>query len=56
VYEQYGVAMSEVYKIQHGDMSGNPLSGPLRYQHNCVFWIQCQDEGALSTIVYTHLF
>ncbi|XP_013410631.1 tRNA dimethylallyltransferase isoform X2 [Lingula anatina] len=40
VHSQHGVTMSEILAEQHQE--DQDVSGPLRYQHNCIFWVQCQ--------------
>ncbi|KAL4236004.1 tRNA dimethylallyltransferase [Mactra antiquata] len=48
VYDQHGIPMSKIYKAQHSELSDNTaLSGPLRYQDTCVFWLQC-DKHVLN--------
>ncbi|KAK3584571.1 hypothetical protein CHS0354_024617 [Potamilus streckersoni] len=45
VYEKYGVPISQIHKMQHLQTGGdNSISGPLRYEHTCIFWLQCEQS------------
>ena len=44
VYEQHGRPHSQILQEQREMAGGNAYGGPLRYEHTCVFWLQCQRE------------
>ncbi|KAJ8306636.1 hypothetical protein KUTeg_017181 [Tegillarca granosa] len=44
VYRQHGIPMSEILKAQRSGEGDLAKSGPLRYPHNCIFWIQSDKE------------
>ena len=44
VYEQHGRPHSEILEEQREMVGGSTYGGPLRYEHTCVFWLQCQRE------------
>ncbi|XP_041357691.1 tRNA dimethylallyltransferase-like [Gigantopelta aegis] len=44
VYEDHGVAISDIHRAQHLDRGGPALSGPLRYPNACILWIQCEHK------------
>ncbi|KAL3867675.1 hypothetical protein ACJMK2_040546, partial [Sinanodonta woodiana] len=45
VYEKFGVPISQIHKMQHEQTGGdNSISGPLRYEHTCIFWLQCEQS------------
>ncbi|XP_076440562.1 tRNA dimethylallyltransferase-like isoform X2 [Babylonia areolata] len=44
VYDDYGVAMSRIHRMQHSHGSTPGLSGALRYPHCCVFWLQTRQD------------
>ncbi|XP_046554602.1 tRNA dimethylallyltransferase-like isoform X2 [Haliotis rubra] len=48
VYSQHGVPLSDILKSQHASAGGtDALSGPVRYDKTCIFWIQC-DQTVLD--------
>ncbi|CAG0878502.1 unnamed protein product [Darwinula stevensoni] len=44
VFHTQGTALSEVIKRQKEEAGGNSLGGPLRFNHVCLLWVQCQQE------------
>ena len=44
VFQQTGVRHSELIAQQQKQQGGNVLGGPLRFDVNCVFWLQCERE------------
>lgn len=44
VYEQHGKPHSEILQEQQQKLGGSAYGGPQRYEHACVFWLQCQRE------------
>lgn len=44
VYEQHGKPHSEILQEQQQRLGGSAYGGPQRYDHVCVFWLQCERE------------
>lgn len=44
VYEQHGRQHSQILREQREMLGGSVYGGPLRYEHTCVFWLQCQRD------------
>lgn len=44
VYKQHGKQHSQILQEQQQRLGGSAYGGPLRYEHVCVFWLQCQRE------------
>lgn len=44
VYEQHGKPHSKILQEQQQRLGGSAYGGPQRYEHACVFWLQCQRE------------
>ena len=44
VYEQHGKPHSQILEEQRQRLGGSAYGGPLRFDHTCVFWLQCQRE------------
>ena len=44
IYEQHGKPHSKIIQEQQQRPGGNAYGGPQRYEHICVFWLQCQRD------------
>ncbi|XP_064626774.1 tRNA dimethylallyltransferase-like [Lineus longissimus] len=44
VYHQNGQPLSEILSKQHEDTGASAISGPLRYDNTCIFWVQCDQK------------
>ncbi|XP_033739236.1 tRNA dimethylallyltransferase-like [Pecten maximus] len=40
MYDTHNVTLSSVYRAQRSQLSNQAPSGPLRFHHTCVFWLQ----------------
>ncbi|XP_068773455.1 tRNA dimethylallyltransferase isoform X2 [Struthio camelus] len=47
VFEETGIAHSEILHRQQEEEGGGPLGGPLKYPHSCILWLHA-DQAALD--------